>query len=423
MRKIYLTLVLAMTIAFASAQNATFGPSVHFSDAKTTAMKKAIMTKRAADKTISSRWYDYASTMDVSASGGQSKLAFSYLFPDTLALVSYGTTNDKPWVHAIAIVIDPKSDWFGEDGNYGGEQLIDASTPYTVDSVEIYCGYTRNTTAAIVDTLRFEIMTTDDANGMTQYHFLNVSDYGVDTLFFKAFLRTGLISNSTTKQVIDVLLHEADTATVGNGWNVYSIAPNAAVVAGEMLGVTVKFIPGYTYEDTTLISTTRNYFIFASMEEMGDNTYPTYAKRDWNTSQIIPSWATVAGNDWETIYVPEWAFVQGYSFENHLINYKITADAGFVGVENATNNGLTVNQNRPNPFTGMTTVNYSLNKAASVDVTIYNVAGAKVMTINEGVKTAGSHQVQINASDLQAGVYYYTLTADGYTVTKKMIVY
>ncbi|RUA24630.1 MAG: peptidase S8, partial [Bacteroidetes bacterium] len=33
------------------------------------------------------------------------------------------------------------------------------------------------------------------------------------------------------------------------------------------------------------------------------------------------------------------------------------------------------------------------------------------------------HKVEINASDLQAGVYYYTLTADGYTVTKKMIVY
>jgi hypothetical protein len=423
MRKIYLTMVLAMTIAYASAQITTIGPSVNFSDAKTTAMKKAVMTKRAADKTISSRWYDYASTMDVNAAGGQSKLGFTYLFPDTLAKVSYGTTNDDPWVHAIAIVIDPKSDWFGEDGNYGGEQYIDASTPYTVDSVEIYCSYSRNTTAAIVDTLRFEVMTTDDANGMGIEGFLNMSNYGVDTLLFRSFKRTGLVSNSTTMQVIDVLLNEADTATVSNGWNIYSIAPNAAVPAGEMLAVTVKFIPGYTYEDTTLITSTRNYFIFASMEEMGEDTYPTYAKRDWNTSQIIPYFATNAGNNWEDLYIPEWAFAKSYRYENHLINYKITADAGFVGVENATNNGLSVNQNRPNPFTGMTTVSYSLDKAANVDVTIYNVTGAKVMTINEGVQTAGSHQVQINASDLQAGVYYYTFTADGYTVTKKMIIY
>jgi len=424
MRKIYLTMVLAMTIAYASAQITTIGPSVNFSDAKTTAMKKAVMTKRAADKTISSRWYDYASTMDTAAAGGQSKLGFTYLFPDTNATFAYGSTNGKPWVHAIAIVIDPKSDWFGEDGNYGGEQYIDASTPYTVDSVEIYCSYSRNTTAAIVDTLRFEVTTTADADAIGSFYFQNMTDYGVDTLFFKAFKRTGINLNGTSKQIIDIELHESDTATTANGWNIYGIAANAAVPAGEMLAVTVKFIPGYTYEDTSLITSYKNYFVFASMEEMGDNTWPTYTKRDWNTSQIIPDWATKNdGNQWHDYYVPEWAFVQGYRYENHLINYKITADAGFVGVENATNNGLSVNQNRPNPFTGMTTVNYSLNKAASVDVTIYNVAGAKVMTINEGVQTAGNHQVQINASDLQAGVYYYTFTADGYTVTKKMIIY
>ncbi len=419
MRKIYLTLVLAMSVAFASAQNLAVGPSLNVSNAKTIALKKAIAKKHDGAKTISSRWYDYASTMDV-AMGNVSKLAMSYLFPDTNCLVDYGGTPDKPWVNGISIVIDPKSEWFESDG----EQLIDNSTPYTVDSVEVWMSYSRNTGASIVDTLRFEYTTTADADGMGAYYFQNMSDYNTDTLFFKAFKRTGIILDGTTKVTVDVLLNEADTVpNAAGGWNVFGIAPNAQVPAGEMLGVTVKYIPGYAYSDTTLITTTRNYMVFASMEEMGDNTYPNYTKRDWNTSQIIPSWATVAGNSWETIYVPEWAFVQGYSFENHLITYKITADAGFTGVENTVNNGLSVEQNRPNPFTGMTTVNYSLDKAATVNVDIYNVAGAKVMTINKGTQVAGSHKVEINASDLQAGVYYYTLTADGYTVTKKMIVY
>ena len=421
MKKIYLTLALAMTVVFASAQNFQAGPSLNVSNAKTIALKKAIAKKQSADKSISSRWYDYASTMDAYLGGNVSKLSMTYLFPDSNCLADFGGTPGNPWVHGMAIVIDPKSEWFEKDG----EQLIDNNTPYTVDSVEVWMAYSRNTADSIVDTLRFEYTTTADADGMGQYYFQNMTDYNTDTLFFKAFKRTGIILDGNTKVTVDVLLHETDTVpNADGGWNVFSIAPNVQVPAGELLGVTIKFIPGYSYEDTTLITTTRNYMVMASMEENGDDTYPSYTKGDYNTSQIIPKWATVAGNNWESIYVPEWAFVQAYGFENHLITYKITADAEFTGIENTVNNGgLTVEQNRPNPFTGMTTVNYSLDKAANVDVVIYNVAGSKVMTINKGTQAAGSHKVEINASDLQAGVYYYTLTADGYTVTKKMIVY
>ena len=45
------------------------------------------------------------------------------------------------------------------------------------------------------------------------------------------------------------------------------------------------------------------------------------------------------------------------------------------------------------------------------------------MSITEGLKTAGTHTITIDGADLQAGVYYYTLTADNNSVTKKMIVY
>jgi hypothetical protein len=51
------------------------------------------------------------------------------------------------------------------------------------------------------------------------------------------------------------------------------------------------------------------------------------------------------------------------------------------------------------------------------------VAGAKVMEISEGVKAAGTHTIQLNASDLTSGVYYYTITAGNSQITKKMIVY
>ena len=419
MKKIYLTLALAMAFTWVSAQNYQAGPTLKISNSQQIAMKKAVANYHKESKAVNSRWYSYAFTID-NQNGNLGSLSFGYLFPDTNALFEYGTSTNSAWIHSIATVIDPKSSWFEEPG----KQLITDTTPYTVDSIDILCSYYRNTSSTVVDTLRFEVTTSADTNATSKYYFTGMSNnYGTDTLRFQGLKRTGLELDGTTKTIIDVYLNEADTAKDAMGWNQFTIAPNTSVSADEVLAVTVKFIPGYTYSATDTITAAKNYLIFASMEENGDNTYPSYTAGDWNTSQVIPSFATDTASGWNTIYVPEWAFVQAYSFENHLISYKITANTGFTGIESTSNNGLSVSQNQPNPFSGITTVNYSLDNAANVSVAVYNVAGAKVMSINEGMKTAGNHSLHINASNLQAGVYYYTFTADGYSVTKKMIIY
>jgi flagellar hook assembly protein FlgD len=99
----------------------------------------------------------------------------------------------------------------------------------------------------------------------------------------------------------------------------------------------------------------------------------------------------------------------------------LTADE--TGIAKTVDNKLSVGQNQPNPFSGTTTINYTLSTKENVNLTVYNVAGAKVMEINEGVKAAGTHTIQLNASDLTSGVYYYTVTAGNSQITKKMIVY
>ncbi|MGB4852698.1 MAG: T9SS type A sorting domain-containing protein, partial [Ignavibacteria bacterium] len=40
--------------------------------------------------------------------------------------------------------------------------------------------------------------------------------------------------------------------------------------------------------------------------------------------------------------------------------------------------------------------------------------------VNE-VKTAGYYSVSFNASSLSSGIYFYTLSADNFTATKKMM--
>ena len=81
-----------------------------------------------------------------------------------------------------------------------------------------------------------------------------------------------------------------------------------------------------------------------------------------------------------------------------------------------------VSQNFPNPFTGTTTVNVNLEKAANLSLVVTNMTGQKVIEINRGQVPAQTHTFTIEADMLQAGIYFYTVTAGTSQVTRKMIV-
>jgi hypothetical protein len=79
-------------------------------------------------------------------------------------------------------------------------------------------------------------------------------------------------------------------------------------------------------------------------------------------------------------------------------------------------------QNEPNPFIGQTIIGFELPKSMSASMTIYDVTGKVVKTI-EGDYAAGYNTVSLNSTDLRSGgVYYYHLTAGEFTASKKMIV-
>ena len=81
-----------------------------------------------------------------------------------------------------------------------------------------------------------------------------------------------------------------------------------------------------------------------------------------------------------------------------------------------------LDQNYPNPFNRTTEISYELGQAQDVSIEITDMTGRKVMKIDEGRQPAGVHTYTLNAQDLEAGIYFYTLTAGQYTETKRMIV-
>ena len=89
-----------------------------------------------------------------------------------------------------------------------------------------------------------------------------------------------------------------------------------------------------------------------------------------------------------------------------------------------TNSGIPVEfelyQNYPNPFNPSTKIGFSIPQQSQVTLKIYDILGKEVMTLVDGVKTAGNYEVDFNASNISSGVYFYTLQSNNQIKTKRL---
>lgn len=93
-----------------------------------------------------------------------------------------------------------------------------------------------------------------------------------------------------------------------------------------------------------------------------------------------------------------------------------------IGEEQELINEAQVSQNFPNPVNNTSSVQVHLETASELSMVVTNLTGQKVLELNKGFVSAQTHTFTIDASNLQAGVYFYTVTAGNSQVTKKMIV-
>lgn len=78
-------------------------------------------------------------------------------------------------------------------------------------------------------------------------------------------------------------------------------------------------------------------------------------------------------------------------------------------------------QNFPNPFNPSTSISFSLPKAGVVTLEVYDASGRKVSTLVNEEMEAGNFKYEYNAGNLSSGVYFYKLSSNDFTETKKMI--
>ena len=94
-----------------------------------------------------------------------------------------------------------------------------------------------------------------------------------------------------------------------------------------------------------------------------------------------------------------------------------------VGIEFSNNSNVTDFEltNYPNPFNPATSISFDLSTGSNVKLTVFNSTGKEVASLINGNLNRGKHQVSFNAGNMVSGVYYYSLSVDGKSVVKKMM--
>jgi hypothetical protein len=80
-----------------------------------------------------------------------------------------------------------------------------------------------------------------------------------------------------------------------------------------------------------------------------------------------------------------------------------------------------LNQNYPNPFNPSTKISFDMPTAGNVKISVFDMTGKEVATVLNQEVAAGSFTTDFNASSLATGVYFYKMTTNNFTATKKMI--
>lgn len=465
MKKLFLLSALGAIGAFSASAQLAIGTSMLRNDFMPKAKFEA---SKMADGTITStadpipngkttaggsRWYsytEYCALLDVAfVNNGSSPYLWNKgdgmgiyaaagggVVADTIQFASYGMTFDP--VFGVTGT-KPTLSGFNEPTVYPkGSIVVRRTDAYVIDSVVAYGFYGRNNTrTAPVDTLRFTIVYGDGSStsDMGSYYFAGMtSSYGYDTVRFLGIMHDTVknTARGTTLVKKDIYLTTAKlTDTILGGGHAFKIPVGLNVPAGNVVGIAVTFITGDTYTpyvDTIFYGSARSSNPFGrgmvrpSFFEQTAGGFPKYYPNYYNVGfvKFLPESASWSGD-----YVPSYAYTAPFTLEIPNIDVKVSCATCNTIQELAITDAAILDKvgAYPNPSNTELNVPFTLLEKANVTVSLTNMVGQVVATENMGSLNAGQKATAtFNTSNLAAGIYLYTVEANGQRVTNRFTV-
>ncbi len=128
-------------------------------------------------------------------------------------------------------------------------------------------------------------------------------------------------------------------------------------------------------------------------------------------------------------FFSETNYIGAFGVENWLIGWTALDDLGYIAIPTSIEqvsaaeipSEISLTQNYPNPFNPVTTVEFDLDRAQNVTLSVLDVTGRQVAVLVDDQKSAGTFRVQFDASYLPSGLYLYRLNTETESLTRKMM--
>ncbi|MBN1695199.1 T9SS type A sorting domain-containing protein [candidate division WOR-3 bacterium] len=140
------------------------------------------------------------------------------------------------------------------------------------------------------------------------------------------------------------------------------------------------------------ITAETNWSIDSSYADSG--AFPTRPVQTFTAGEL-PAVAYV-GESAENVYFDSWANTSGIEEDNDVTD----------------SNGKIECSLDCSVITGTAALKYTLPKKATVDISLLNILGQKVASLDSGEKESGEHTVSVSAENLSQGIYYIVIETE-----------
>lgn len=355
----------------------------------------------------------------------------------------------------------------GASGGAGGNAKLykttDAGTTWTVVSSTGGSAGFFNGVVFSRSTPNFGVAESDPPNGVGQPYFFSITNDGGVTWNTLTPNPPGVAGQASAQNALFVVNNQFYGIGLGNTAPARAIITRnggtswSTVTLGSLVG---GFVSGLAFKDANVgisaasaslpnISRTTDGGVTWTTFSIGAGSPAGYCSMKFiegtNTCYLAGatgaagavSKSTNGGLNWTTMTTSGITGITNFDFVRvgtTVYGYAVTTSGAVIkmsetvtGIEsNAVNSVIPIDykleQNYPNPFNPTTNINFSLPKSSNVTLKVYDALGKEVATLVDEFRTAGNYTSEFNAtSNLTSGIYFYTLTSENFTSTKKLM--
>ncbi|MES2765254.1 MAG: T9SS type A sorting domain-containing protein [Bacteroidota bacterium] len=239
--------------------------------------------------------------------------------------------------------------------------------------------------------------------------------------FLKTAFAASVVATCGTSAIAKILpdLKEIDGSILGVYNVVLATFPSLANVGGSV----VITIPKATGAARKMVVTRTSADAFIAVSALCTHQGVTVEPYNPSTKQIVClQHGSVFAIDGKLVSGPASSnltkYITTYAAGDTSVGIEVP---GLVGVDEEFENRFSL-ENSPNPATDQTMIRFTLERESNVVLKIMNTQGQEIATLLDEKLSTGNHNIPFKTNTLAAGVYYYQITANGFSQTKQLTV-